>query len=186
MSDYMGDLTSLESVVLAEQKVATQSTSEKAGSDLDMTDFLTLMCAMFENQSIDDTVDTGEMMEQLVQMSVITAVNNLTDLLTEATSLNYATSLVGKEVTIGRWINGELTEMVGTVTGTGTLNGQQIIFIGEESYYLTDIMAVGRLPEEVKDPALNDGTALDDEETEDAEETGSSVDEIVDNTETTE
>ncbi len=160
MSDYMNDLGMTLGITAATQKEATQSTNKKAGMDLEMEDFLSLMCAMFENQTIDDTASTSEMMNQFVQMSVVTAVSNLTELLNQSTALNYASSLVGKEVTVGQWVNGELKEMLGTVTGTGTLNGQQIVFVqaegseNSESYYLTDIMAVGRLPEKVEDPGM--------------------------------
>lgn len=159
--DYMNDLGQTLGITAATQKEATQSTNKKAGMDLEMEDFLTLMCAMFENQTIDDTASTSEMMNQFVQMSVVTAVSNLTELLNKSTALNYAASLVGKEVTVGQWVNGELKEMLGTVTGTGTLNGQQIVFVQpeggdkSESYYLTDIMAVGRLPEKVEDPGAD-------------------------------
>ncbi|MPN57912.1 hypothetical protein SDC9_205608 [bioreactor metagenome] len=44
-------------------------------------------------------------------------------------------------------MGGELKELLGTVTGTGTLTGQQVLFLGNDSYYLSDIMAIGRLPE---------------------------------------
>ena len=36
---------------------------------------------------------------------------------------------------------------MGTVTGTGMAGGQQVIFVNGKSYYLSDIMAVGRLPD---------------------------------------
>lgn len=148
MSDYSFDLTG----VLGTQetvKAASNSTNKKAGSDLVMDDFLKLMVAQFQNQSIDDTADTTEMMNQMVQMSVIQAISNLTTLISDSTNLSYAASLVGKEVTIGQRTGSEIEELLGTVTGTGTLNGKQVIFLDnqEDPYYLTDIMAVGRLPE---------------------------------------
>ena len=138
-------------------KGATQSTNKKAGTDLDMTDFLTLMVAMFQNQDIDNAASTTDMMNQMVQMTVVQAITNISTLIDDSTVLTYAASLVGKEVTIGQYINGELKEIVGTVTGTGTLNGQQVVFIGDDSYYLNDIMAVGRLPEKEEDTKPGDG-----------------------------
>ncbi len=131
---------------VAQAKQATQSTNKKAGTELDMTDFLQLMVAMFQNQDIDNAASTTDMMNQMVQMSVVQAITNINKLIDDSTVLTYAASLVGKEVTIGQYKGKELQEIVGTVTGTGTLNGQQVVFIGEESYYLNDIMAVGRLP----------------------------------------
>ena len=46
----------------------------------------------------------------------------------------------------------EMAETVATVIGTGTLNGQQVIFLdNDKSYYLNQILAVGRLPEKQED-----------------------------------
>ena len=148
------------------------STNKKAGEDMQMDDFLQLMVAMFQNQSIDDTADTSEMMNQMVQMSVIQAVTNLNNLVSQSTTLTYAASLVGKEVTIGQYVGRELKEIRGTVTGTGTLNGEQVIFLDDDqSYYLTDIMAVGRLPDLDKvEPAAEGGKAAGSETEELAEE----------------
>ena len=161
MSDFSFDLTG----VLGTQDttpVATNSTNKKAGSDLVMDDFLKLMVAQFQNQSIDNTADTTEMMNQMVQMSVIQAITNLTTLISDSTNLSYAASLVGKEVTIGQRTGNEVEEILGTVTGTGTLDGKQVIFLdnGEDPYYLTDIMAVGRLPE-LKKPGAVDTDLLE-------------------------
>ena len=113
------------------------------------------MVATLQNQSIDDTADTSDMLNQMVQMSMITAMNNISNLVSESTSLTYAASLVGKEVTIGIYEGNELKEVVGVVTGTGTLNGQQVIFIGDDIYYLTDVMAIGRLPASDEEKAAN-------------------------------
>ena len=161
MSDFSFDLTG----VLGTQDttpVAANSTNKKAGSDLVMDDFLKLMVAQFQNQSIDNTADTTEMMNQMVQMSVIQAITNLTTLISDSTNLSYAASLVGKEVTIGQRTGNEVEEILGTVTGTGTLDGKQVIFLdnGEDPYYLTDIMAVGRLPE-LKKPGAVDTDLLE-------------------------
>ncbi|MCI8971020.1 MAG: hypothetical protein HFF99_06090 [Oscillibacter sp.] len=114
-----------------------------SNSDLDMLDFITLMIAQMSNQGIDDTMDTSEMLNQMVQMQMIQSMVNMTD----ATTMNYAASLVGKEVTVGKLgEDGKLQELYGEVTATGTMNGQQVIFIGDEYYYLSEIMAVGKLP----------------------------------------
>ena len=157
MSDYMSDLSSLYGV---QDTVATakHSTNKTAGSDLDMDGFLKLMVASFQNQSIDDVADTSEMPNQMVQMSVIQAISNLSTLVSDSANLSYAASLVGKEVTIGQRTGNEITnELLGTVTGTGTLGGKQVIFLDnqEDPYYLTDIMAVGRLPAINKAGAAN-------------------------------
>ena len=147
MSDFaMGDIANLLNVNQTSGKRAEHSTSAKAGQGLEMDDFLMLMVATLQNQSIDETADTSDMLNQMVQMSMITAMNNISSLVTESTSLTYAASLVGKHVTVGIYEGNTLKEIYGEVTGTGTLNGRQVIFMGDDIYYLTDVMAVGKLP----------------------------------------
>ena len=164
MSDFMTDLSGILTDKVIQATTAKNSTNTKAGSELETMDFLQLMVAGFQNQSIDDVASTSEMMNQMMQMSVIQAVNSLTNLINQSTSLSYAASLVGKEVTIGQFNGSELQEIVGVVTGTGTVSGQQVVFVNGESYYMSDILAVGRLPgqeaqeaesEEDGDPLLN-------------------------------
>ncbi len=149
-TSYMGDLSSIVKTN-STNKVADQSTNKKAGQELGMVDFLTLMVAQFQNQDIDNTASTSDMMNQMVQMSVIQAVSNISNLISESTVMTYSASLVGKDVTVGVYEGTELKEISGTVTGTGTLNGEQIIFIGNDSYYLSQIMAVGKLPDKKED-----------------------------------
>ena len=116
----------------------------KDKSKLDMTDFLTLMVKEMTSQSIDSTMDTADMLNQLVQMQMVQALTSMTD----ASVMSYSASLVGKEVTIGQLDDkGQLTELVGTVKGTGMMDGKQVIFLDNDKYYdLSQIMAVGRLP----------------------------------------
>jgi len=142
MSSFIGDFSAYS----ATEKVGKNNNIEvkKDNTSLEMTDFLMLMVAQLTNQTIDNTTDTNDMLNQMVQMSMIQALTNMT----EASITSYAASLVGKEVTIGKYgSDGKLEEIVGTVTGTGVSNGEQVIFVDGESYQLKDIMAVGRLPE---------------------------------------
>lgn len=119
---------------------------------LTMEDFLQLMIVQFQNQDIDNPASTSDMMNQLISMSTIQAMATMTD----AATMSYAASLVGKTVTIGEYSSSSgLKEIVGEVTGTGTYNGEQVIFVNGKSYALSSIMAVGELPEEepeVPDP----------------------------------
>ena len=142
------------------QKVGNKDvTIAKKGSntDLDMTDFISLMIVQMTNQGIDDSMDTSEMLNQMVQMQMITSMVNMTD----AVTMNYAASLVGKEVTVGKLEEGKLQEVVGTVTATGTMDGQQVIFVNDEYYYLNEIMAVGKLPPPQEDDE-EDGDKVED------------------------
>ena len=141
MSDFMGDIASYLSVGKTGTAV-TRSKNDNMG--LEMTDFLNLMVTQLTSQSMDQTADTSEMLNQMVQMQMITAITNLTD----ASIMSYAASLVGKEVTVGQYdAEGVLQQTVGQVTGTGTYGGEQVVFVGDKYYYMSEIMAVGRLPE---------------------------------------
>ena len=142
MSDLIGDLSSMLGV---EANLATKSTSRKGNTELNMNDFLQLMIVQLTNQTIDDAMDTGEMMNQFLQMQMITAMSNMT----EVNIQSYANSLVGQDVTVGV-INGNvLEERVIRVMGTGTYGGQQVIFGSDGNmYYLSQIMAVGVLPDD--------------------------------------
>lgn len=131
------------------------STSRKNNTELDMQDFLQLMIVQLQSQTIDNAMDTSEMMNQLVQMQMISAITNMT----ETNVMSYASSLVGKVVTIGIPTEEGLEEREVLVTGTGVMNGQQVIFGKDstgkiETYGLNQIMAVGQLPpiEETEDP----------------------------------
>ena len=141
MADLLADIGSL----LGPNNgiTAKNSTSRKGNTELNMEDFLNLMIVQLTSQTIDDTMDTSEMMNQMVQMQMITAINNLND-----TSIqSYANSLVGKVVTVGIVQGNTLEERELVVMGTGTYNGQQVIFASDGNmYYLNQIMAVGRMP----------------------------------------
>ena len=118
---------------------------------LDFSDFMQLMIVQLQNQTIDNATDTTDMMNQMVQMSVVqmlSTVQTSIETLTDASTMSYAASLVGKTVTVGQYdAEGNITEVVGTVTGTGTYQGTHVIFVDGEMYALNSIMAVGTLPE---------------------------------------
>lgn len=117
---------------------------------LTMEDFLQLMIAQFQNQDIDNPASTSDMMNQLISMSTIQAMSTMTD----AATMSYVASLVGKTVTIGEYTSASgLKEIVGEVTGTGTYNGEQVVFVNGKSYALSSIMAVGELPPTEKTPS---------------------------------
>ena len=72
---------------------------------LQFEDFLQLMVQQLQNQTMDNTADTSEMLNQLVQMSTVEMLSTVKDgleALVNASTLNYAASLVGKTVTVGR------------------------------------------------------------------------------------
>ena len=148
-SSFLTDLsgiyvTGLENTV----KTASHNVNSRLGQDLDMQDFLNLMVESLKGQTIDNQMDTADMMNQMVQMSMMTAITNINELINQTTSLTYAASLVGKEVTVAERIGSQVNYIRGTVTGTGMVDGQQAIFLGDRSFWMSDILAVGSLPGE--------------------------------------
>ena len=150
MSDFMSDLANMQINSVLSSTAAKTTKNKSAGSTaLDMTDFLTMMVAQFQNQDPENAASTTDMLNQMVQMSMIQAITNIT----HAATMIYSSSLVGKEVTVGQFdSDGKLQEIVGTVTGTGTYNGNPVVFVDGVSYNLSSILAVGRLP------GTNDGS----------------------------
>ena len=122
---------------------------------LDFEDFLQLMVQQLQNQTMDNTADTGEMLNQMVQMSTVQMLSSVKEsmqTMVDANMLTYAASLVGKEVTVGQYDEkGNLTQIVGQVTGTGTYQGLPVIFVNGKQYYLYEIMDIGKIPEGLLD-----------------------------------
>ena len=144
MSDFMSDLANMQINSVLSSTAAKTTKNKSAGSTaLDMTDLLTMMVAQFQNQDPENAASTTDMLNQMVQMSMIQAITNITD----AATMIYSSSLVGKEVTVGQFdSDGKLQEIVGTVTGTGTYNGNPVVFVDGVSYNLSSILPVGGLP----------------------------------------
>ena len=135
-------------------------------TDLGFMDMLQLMIVQLQNQTIDNQADTNDMMNQMIQMTVMqaitsmsTQVETLTESMTNLNTMTYAASLVGKEVTVGiiegTGADAKLKEITGKVTATGYYDGEPIIFLDDDkSYLLSSIMTVGKLPDkgETKPP----------------------------------
>ena len=120
--------------------------SKPTGRDtLDMNDFLRLMAAQMQNQDMNNPMSESEMLAQMAQMATVTAMTNMTDVAVTT----YSASLVGKEVTLAHMDKDKesINQLVGKVTGAGLYGGQQIIFVGGKSYNISQIMAIGVLPD---------------------------------------
>ena len=150
MADTINALSnsSTQSVYGATTTSVRHTTDDKASKALDMSDFLQLMVATFQNQTIDNTADISDMMNQMVQMSVVQTMTNLNTLISNTMNQSYAASLIGKEVTVAETVGRKVTTTSGTVTGTGQYNGEQVIYIGDKRFALSDITGVGEIPDE--------------------------------------
>ena len=145
--NYLNNINTSMTNKAAESKY-TNSSMDAYG--LDMSDFLSLMVAQFTNQSLDQTADISDMLNQLVQMQMVTALASMSttmETMTDHSIMSYAASLVGKEVTVAGYDkDGKYNELIGTVTATGSYGGEQVVFVDDQMFYMTQIIAVGRLP----------------------------------------
>ena len=87
----------------------TQSTtynraeSSASSTELTMTDFYQLLAAQFKYQDADNPMDTSQMMAQMVQTQMISALTHMTTAINDLSLVNtttYAVSMVGKDVTV--------------------------------------------------------------------------------------
>lgn len=158
---YMGQVNN---TAFLERQLAENSSRRADNTSLDFEDMLLLLVTQLQNQSIDNQMDASDMMNQLIQMTVMQSLTEVTmkvEEQTQASVMTYAASLVGKEVTVGVVDeNGKIQEIYGEVTATGMYDGEQVIFMGENCYSLNSILAVGKLPE--KKPGVDgDGNVTD-------------------------
>lgn len=152
----------------------SKSTSAKADLSLQTTDWLTLLVAQLKNQDMNNTMDSSEMTSQMAQYSQIQAINDMVSMQEEIYGTNntsYATSLMGKNVTVAsiettKDSTGASTDKLvttkGVVTGVTLFEGEPIIYIGDKKFSLSQIMIVGEVPQ--KD-STTDGTKTDDTKT---------------------
>ena len=124
-----------------------QSSKSNTKTTLELNDFLKLMAAQLRNQDMNSPLNESEMMAQMAQMATMQAMTTMTDV----AATTYSASLVGKEVTLAQIDeNNKVQQLIGKVTGAGLYNGKQVIFVGGKSYNLSQIMAVGELPDSEK------------------------------------
>ena len=119
----------------------------KDNTTLDMDDFYTLMAAEMQYQDVlNPESNTAEMMNQMVQMSMI---NAMQDMMTMSMT-TYAGSLMGKEVIIADTTTGKMETVYGVVEGVNLYNGTPTIIVNGKEYSMSQIMGLGKAPETTK------------------------------------
>lgn len=144
---------------------ATQS-SATSNNGLTTDDYWKLMAAQLQYQDMSNPMDNSEMMNQMVQMSSMGTMSKLSDAianfstvtnnLSTVTLTSYSTGLLGREVTVA--VTGKDSEgkevikekIKGTVTGVD-LTGATSVYVDGKKYELSQVMAVGDVPEDKTD-----------------------------------
>lgn len=122
-----------------------------SGGGLSINDFYKLLAAQIQYQDADNPMDTSQMMAQMVQTQMISAITQMS----QVNTITYANSLVGKEVVMA-----EVDELTGQFTGEHTkgkiegliMGDNPIIFVNGKAYSLSQIMTIGEVPEDFLDP----------------------------------
>ncbi len=134
--------------------LTVKETATASSSGMDLNDFYELLAAQLKYQDADNPMDTSEMMAQMVQTQMISAITEMS----QANVITYASSMVDKTVTVAEMDqNGMYTgeNTTGLVTGV-ILGDSPIIFVDGNGYYLSQIMSIGETPESEATPEDGD------------------------------
>lgn len=121
----------------------TRTVSGSGNAGLSIEDFYKLLAAQLRYQDADNPMDTSEMMAQMVQTQMIETINQMNQI----SLITYASSMIGKEVTVA--LIDEKTGMLSGKTETGTVTGASIfgespmLFVDGKSYYLSQVTMLG-------------------------------------------
>lgn len=129
------------------------SGKKKSNTELDIDAFLQLMAAQIQNQ---DVLGSGggsgssneDYVGQMLQMTLIQSISNMM----EMSMTSYATSMIGKEVSIADVSGASVTEVKGIVTGVTLYGNDPMVQVNGKDYALSQVMVVGA-PKAAEEPA---------------------------------
>lgn len=125
-------------------QTAKATSQTKSSNTLSMDSFLILMAQQLQNQDPMNPTSQDNYMMQLAQMAVVEAMSSMT----QVSISTYASSMVGKEVTVADYDSkGNIETVTGTVTGISFYYGEPVIYIGDKGYTMSQIMSVGTVPD---------------------------------------
>lgn len=135
---YVGSVDSAERAyadILASQKEKATS-----ASDLSMDDYLSLIVAEMQTQDVlNPSTDTSAMVNQLVSMTTIQAM----EAMTQSVNAQYSASLVGKNVVVAAYDElGEYFEDTGLVESVIMAGEEPVFMVNGKEYTLSNIMEV--------------------------------------------
>lgn len=142
---YVGSVDNAERAyadILAAQKEKAASTGE-----LSMDDYLSLIVAEMQTQDVlNPNTDTSAMVNQLVSMTTIQAM----EAMTQSVNLQYSASLVGKNVIVAAYDElGNYFQDSGVVESVVMAGDEPIFMVNGKKYNLSNIMEV---TQEVSEP----------------------------------
>lgn len=110
-----------------------------SNDQVSMDSFLQLMIAQLKNQDFNNTMDDTQFVTQMAQFSTLQAMTELASY----SKLNYASSILGKEVAYKTTVGSETRYQFGKVEAISSKsNGEPIVYINNAEYSLSDIAQV--------------------------------------------
>ena len=154
-------------------QMALMASKKKDNTKLDIDAFLQLMAAQIQNQ---DVLGSGggsgssndDYVGQMLQMTLIQSISDMMDM----SMTSYATSMIGKEVSIADTSGfSGVTEVKGIVTGVTLYGDDPMVQVNGKEYSLSQVMVIGapkteEAPEEEEAPKENEPVKNDPPETE--------------------
>ena len=120
----------------------SSSTSSTSASQL-TSNYLNLLITQLENQDPLNPMDNNQMTSQMAQLSELQQMQNMSTSFSQvlaSTQLQYATSLIGKDVSYTP--SGQTTAVSGQVQGVDTSSGQTMVVVNNQTVdpsLITDI-----------------------------------------------
>ena len=115
------------------------ASTEETENSLSMDDFITLLVAQLQNQDMNNTTDTSEMMAQMAQYSMVEAITEMNQQSQTASSFG----LIGKGVTVTSTSDsGVQTTDSGVVDGVTLYNGEAKLVVNGKSYAVDEVTEV--------------------------------------------
>jgi len=114
--------------------------SDKGTQELNSQDFLNLMMEQLKNQDFMNPADDTQFLSQLAQFSSMQYMQELANY----SKQNYVSSLVGRTITASKYtVSGKLDTTTGMVDKISLVDDEYLVYIGDKSYTLNQIMEIG-------------------------------------------
>ena len=131
-------LSSSASSKISSASSTSASTGASDTTKLTASDFLKLFVTQVQNQDFNDPMDNSDMMNQITQLSNMQMMQQMASY----SKSGYAMSLVGKNVTASRYVNGELETSTGAVSKVALVDDEYVLYVNGKKYSLDQITQI--------------------------------------------
>lgn len=155
-------------------QAALLASKKKDNTKLDIDAFLQLMAAQIQNQDVlggggGSGSSNEDYVGQMLQMTLIQSISDMMDM----SMTSYATSMIGKEVSVADTSGTSVTEVKGIVTGVTLYGNDPMVQVNGREYSLSQVMIIGapKAPEVPEEEEEEEKIAVDTEKDDTTTET---------------